>query len=112
MDKSDLIPYLILWAVVVMLVIWHAWKSAGAGLILAYCFQMFLMYWVGAAVHVLPWSEVENTDVVGIGFVQCTYAAMAFAVGAMGIGPWIIKRLARRKTEQIVPDRRLPHAYI
>lgn len=111
-EKSELIPYLAIWAAAMFLVLWRTWKSPGAGLMLAYCFQMLMLYWVGAAVHVFPWSDLPETDLVFLGFEQSTYAVVAFAVGALALGPLLVKGISARHHERTLPDLRLPRAYI
>jgi hypothetical protein len=113
MEKIDLIPYLCVWAVALPLVIWQTWRAAGAGLMLAYSFQLFMLYWIGAMVHALPWAELPEDDYVYLGIQQSTYAVVAFALGSVALGPWLAKRFQKgRAQEQIVPDLGLPRAYI
>jgi hypothetical protein len=111
-DKSDLIPYLVVWAAAVILIIRQTWKGAGAGLMLAYCTQMIMLYWVGAAIHALPWSDLPETDLVYLGFQQATYAMLAFALGSVVLGPALANGVMKRKLSRVIPDQRLPRAYI
>src|SRR5215471_20481368 len=112
MDSPSLIPYLVVWAIAIMLVVWQTWRTSGAGLMLAYCFQMLMLYWVGAAVHILPWAALPDSDQVARGFQQCTYAAVAFAVGSLVLGSWLVKLLTGNQLEQSTPNPGLPRAYI
>ena len=57
-------------------------EGAGAGLMLAYCFQMIMLYWIGAAVHVLPWADLPDDRPGLLGLQQSTYAVIAFAMGS------------------------------
>ena len=111
-DSTDLAPYLILWIFALALLVWKTWRKAGAGLMLAYCFQMFILYWVGAAAHVLPWSNLPSTDYVYLGFQQATWGLLSFAFGAIAIGPRVVKQITQKIPSQIAPDLRLPRAYI
>src|ERR1700679_1830514 len=105
MQKSDLIPYLCVWGVALPLVIWQTWRAVGAGLMLAYCFQLFMLYWIGGMVHALPWAELPEDNYVYLGIQQSTYAVVAFALGSLALGPWFAKRFQKgRVQEQVVPD--------
>jgi hypothetical protein len=81
--KQELIPYLAVW---VLLLTWVARRASGrpetgAGVVLAYVFQMWLLYWIGAAIHALPWSLLPDTEVTLLGFEQATIAMGMFLLG-------------------------------
>ena len=80
---------------------------------LAYCFQLFMLYWIGGLVHALPWAELPEDDYVYLGIQQSTYAVVSFAFGSLLLGPWFAKRLQRRwSRKQVAPDLALPRLYI
>jgi hypothetical protein len=106
MDKSEFIPYLCLWIVAAGAIVWKTWSSAGAGLVLSYCFQMFLLYWMGGLIHALPWSDLPETDYVLLGLQRSTYGIIAFAIGSLAAGPWIARKLQANQPPQ-VPDPKL-----
>src|SRR5450755_3271026 len=102
--KADLIPYLFVWFLAIVLIIRESWKTSGAGLMLAYAFQMLMLYWVGACMHAFPWGDLEGTstngfasewslEVVYLGLQQSTNAIVAFAVGALLLGPMVASSL-------------------
>src|SRR5450755_5130366 len=99
--KADLIPYLFVWFLAIVLIIRESWKTSGAGLMLAYAFQMLMLYWVGACMHAFPWGDLEASDwsleVVHLGLQQSTNAIVAFAVGALLLGPLVASTLSNRR---------------
>lgn len=86
---STFTGYLLLWVGVFAWVVARTWsrRGSGAGLVLAYCFQMWLLYWVGAALHSLPWSQLPEPQANFIGFQQATWGVIAFGIGAVAIAP-------------------------
>src|SRR5437867_1723146 len=113
MDKSEFIPYLCVFAIALVVVVRQSWRNAGAGLLLAYCYQLFMFHWVGGLIHSLSWSDLPQSDIVLLGLQQSTYGVVAFSIGALAIGPLVAKRLRPRPARPTsVPDERLPRAYI
>jgi hypothetical protein len=111
--KAELLPYLIAWVVVIALLVVRSATGSkkGAGLVLSYCFQMWLLYWVGALFHCLPWTDLPQTDFTVFGFTQSTYALLSFAAGCLFIAP-IFSGHLKPSSESFTPDRSLPRAYI
>jgi hypothetical protein len=112
LEKSDFIPYLAIWAVLVALVIWQTWRNAGSGLVLSYCFQLFLLHWLGAMIHAFPWSDLPQTELTFLGFQQSTHAIVAFAVGSLVLAPWLAKRLESRQQGSVSASPKLARTYI
>ena len=111
--KAQLTPYLVIWICALALIVWRSTRTSGAGLMLAYCFQMFMMYWMGALTHALPWADLPSDDLVYLGLQQATYAVIAFAVGSVVFGPMINGQKYQSFAEdRFVSDPRLPRAYI
>ena len=50
-DNTGLL--LIVWLVVLAIILFASWKTRNrsVGLILAYCFQLWLLYWLGGFIH-------------------------------------------------------------
>jgi hypothetical protein len=112
-QDNELIVYLVAFAVALAVIVHQTWRNPGAGLLLAYAFQLGMFYWAGAFVHALPWADLEQGDMVLLGFKQGTYAIAAFAAGAVILGPSVLKGvLAKRKMTGSSADPRLPRAYI
>lgn len=114
-DKLEFLPYLTIWLVVLAFVVWLNWTRfprRGVGLVLSYCFQLWLLYWVGAVIHALPWSELPNTGLVFLGLQQSTYALVAFVVGSLAGSFLIQKRSSADERPVTVPDARLPWTYV
>jgi hypothetical protein len=100
MEKSQFTPLLAIWIVVMVPLFIAGWRSRAVGLVAAFCFQMWMFYWLGAALHALPWSELDEDDAVFLGFQQATYAMAAFAAGALLLGPALGKAiLAKSRPE-------------
>jgi hypothetical protein len=93
MDKSQFIPLLAAWIVIFVPLVIICWRSRSVGLIAAYCFQMWMFYWLGTALHAFPWSELNEDEAVFLGFQQATYAIAAFAAGALLLGPLLSKSI-------------------
>ncbi len=96
MDKSQFTPLLAMWIVVLVPLFIAGWKSRSVGLVAVFCFQMWLFYWLGAAIHALPWSELNEDEAVFLGFQQATYAIVAFTAGALLLGPALGKLILRK----------------
>ena len=113
MEKSQFTPLLATWIVVLVPLFIAGWRSRSVGLVAAFCFQMWMFYWLGAALHALPWSELNEDEAVFLGFQQATYAMTAFAAGALLLGPALGKIiLGRIRPEPAGPiDSSVPRRY-
>ena len=94
----DLRTGLVVWLVTVALIVWvqRRRKETGVGLVLAYLAILWLNYWLGAFIYVLPWYVPQqipywlpNRVVVEAGFEQVVYATIAFAIGVLLVGPML-----------------------
>ncbi|MBV8713454.1 MAG: hypothetical protein JO020_02115 [Chloroflexi bacterium] len=81
------------WALtaVLILVIRSASRLPGSGLIQAYLLNLALLYWIGAALYLLPWYTNHDPDVVLAGLQQSTYAVIAFGIGSVILAPWLTR---------------------
>jgi len=115
MDTSKLSEYLLIWMAVMGLVALVRWRrnTPGAGLTLAYLFNLSLIHWVGAAVYVLPAFQTQDVRLTELGFEQSLYGVLAFAFAGLALTPVLASRgwLPRSKATNR-PDLRLPKAYI
>ena len=111
--KSEFLSYLIVFVVTIALLVVRTamGRHKGAGLVLSYCFQLWLFYWVGALLHFLPWTDLPQTDFTLFGFKQATYALVSFAGGALLIAPVISGGFTRSK-KMSTPSQGLSRAYI
>src|SRR5262249_36289158 len=91
MSPWDFVPGLCVWALALLYLVRQTWREPSAGLILAYCFQMWMLHWIGGLIHALPWAALPESDYVALGFQQSSFGIAAFALGASVLG----KRLAR-----------------
>lgn len=113
--RSELLPYLLLWAGVLIYLVVRSWtaRGQGVGIVLAYCFQLWLLYWVGALIHALPWAFLPDAEFVVAGFRQATFALLAFAAGSTLIGPKVAARFTSRgRSGGSTPSPLLPVAYM
>jgi hypothetical protein len=113
--KAFLIPYLWLWLAVLGILVVHSWRGRqyGVGLMFSYCFQMWLLYWLGAFIHALPWSDLPNAELVRLGFQQATYGLLGFAAGYFLSVSWLRRRAVRNSGKlHYEPNRKLPTAYV
>jgi hypothetical protein len=113
-DRSAFLPYLLIWIVLLSIAVWRSWygRHRGVGLVVSYCFQLWLLYWLPCLMHYLPWSQLPESDVTFLGFQQSTYALAALLVGSIIAGPVFAKSRASSRTAAFYPDPRLPGAYI
>jgi hypothetical protein len=113
MDNSAFIPGLCIWLVALAFLVYQTWRQSSSGLMLSYCFQLWMLYWLGGFIHALPWVNLPNADTSFLGFQQSTYGLLAFTVGASLLGPrlgrWIV---ARRGTQVRAADPRLARSYV
>lgn len=104
------------WIAAGALVLYRVWRGPepAAGLTLAYVLNLAVIHWLGASIYVLPWYWGRDPALVQAGFTEATYALVAFAVGALVVGP-AFERLYRLPSVPLVthePHERLPVAYI
>jgi hypothetical protein len=104
MDNKGLMPLLWLWVLILLPLIGWALRRPSSGLVLSYCFQMWMLYWLGALIHALPWSDLPETDLVVLGFQQATWGMAAFAVGAIVAGNALGKAMVGKNIPQPLPD--------
>jgi len=111
MEKSDLIPYLLLWIAAAVLLLWQSWRQRGSGLILAYCFQLFALYFLGGLIHTLPWSDLPQTEFARLGIQKAAFAMVAFAAGSF-VAAKIAARLQSKERAVSEANPSLPRQYI
>src|SRR5438045_4075378 len=112
---NSLLADLLLWVIVLAILVGHSWRGRqyGVGLVFAYCFQMWLAYWLGAFLHALPWSELPEPELNRMGFEQATYGLLAFSGGYFLSAPFLRRRAAAQTGKlHYEPDRKLPAAYV
>jgi hypothetical protein len=118
---ADLLLPVAIWMVVFAVLLLRGWRSgaAGAGLVLAYFLNLWLIHWPGAVTQLLPWYRGPDLEAVVAGFRQSTYAVVAFALGSVVVAP-VLTSLYRPRPRAgagpvVVgrpPDRRLPVIYM
>jgi len=113
MDSSAFVPDLFVWLVALAYLVYQTWRQPSTGLVLSYCFQLWMLYWLAGFIHALPWANLPNSDTSLQGFQQSTYGLVAFTVGASLLGPrlgrWIV---AKRDTQMDAADPRLARSYL
>jgi len=63
----------------------------GAGLVLAYILNLWLIHWPGAAIYLLPWYAGSDPQIIEVGFRQSTIAILAFGVGCAFVAPAVLR---------------------
>src|SRR5712671_3444492 len=112
--QDDFIPYLVVWIILGSLLLWRSWNGRyrTVGLVIGYCFQLWLYYWLPAVLHCLPWSQLSGRDTTFLGLQQSTYGLAALYGGNLIAGPLFARGRAPHKTRIFAPDPRMPGAYI
>jgi hypothetical protein len=114
-DKSTLIPFLVLWGVAIAPLLYQVGRLPSCGLVAGYLFQMWMLHWIGALVHAFPWSELPDTELVAAGLEESTVAIIAFAVGAIVAGPALSRAMLGKSpvlTRIGELDSKIPRTYI
>jgi predicted membrane channel-forming protein YqfA (hemolysin III family) len=103
----------ILTATAIFLSRWRR-KASGAGLVLAYVLNLWLIHWPAALIYLLPWYAYQDPHVVELGFQQSTYAIVAFGAGSVLLAPFALRLFGRPAPEvaRRVPDPRLSRMYL
>jgi hypothetical protein len=109
--KAELWPYLALWVGVLSIVFWRDWRGRQpvSGLVLIYCFQFWMFYWLGALLHAFPWTGLPDANLVLLGFRESTWALLAFTAGSFAV---LLLSKAPDTRVLYVPNRALAKAYI
>lgn len=92
------------WGLILGILLAVVLSRPGAGLVASYCFQMWMLYWLGGAIHALPWVELPDTEHVVLGFTQATWGIAAFAIGALVAGPALSGVMLKTGVPRNVPD--------
>jgi len=104
MDSDSLPPLLWAWGFIVIPLLYLVVRRPCSGLVASYCFQMWMLYWLGALIHVFPWSELPDTDHVVLGFQQATWGMAAFAAAAIIAGPALGRLMLGKGVPETVPE--------
>jgi hypothetical protein len=104
MGDPSTTPLLIVWAVILFPLLWVTLRRQSCGLVFSYCFQLWMLYWLGALIHAFPWADLEDTEHVVLGFQQATYGLAAFALGVIAAGPAFAEAMLGLGVPRKVPD--------
>ena len=114
--SSDLALYLVFWVATVTVVVWNRWRKGrrGTGLVFSYLATLWLNYWVGASLYLIPWHDYHDPNLVEAGFLQSTYGIVAFAFGSIVLSPLVMKffRIAKERAGSYALHQELPKAYL
>src|SRR5438132_9460567 len=115
-DSSSYIGLmLIVWMAVAIVTVYNQWRreNTGAGLVLAYLLNLWLIHWPGAAVYLLPWNALHDQSTVEAGFQQATYAVIGLGIGSILFAPLCrrVLNLAKPAASSQRPDPRLAQMY-
>jgi hypothetical protein len=114
-DTSQFVAWLALWLIGLGIVLWgNRHDSRGAGLVLAYALQLWVIHWLAPAIYTLPWYFAP-TPTLQAGLEQSTFAILGLAVGAVVLGPLLIARIRAADDVETVSARAdswLVHSYL
>jgi hypothetical protein len=113
-DQTLILRCLMLWVPALGVIAWRflGKRAPGVGLTLAYSFQMWLFYFSGGLIYVLPWSDLPLPNLVALGFEQSTYAICAFAVGVVIAGKVLSKYVSIPEKQEFSKNRAFPKVYL
>src|SRR5579863_9330545 len=104
MDSNSLTPLLLAWGFIVIPLLYVVARRPCSGLVASYCFQMWMLYWLGALIHVFPWAQLPDTEYVVLGFQQATWGIAAFAAGTLMAGPALARTMLGKGVPENVPQ--------
>src|SRR5436309_11512088 len=111
MDDSRLVELLALWMGVIAFIIvaQSRRRTASAGLVTAYVFDLWLIHWLAASFYLLPWYRSADPRLVEAGLEQSLYGIAAFAFGSVFLVPLLMNLgITPRGVQTHEPDRKLP----
>src|SRR4051812_21492880 len=115
MDDNRLVEYLALWmgVVVFILLAQGRRRTASAGLVTAYVFDLWLIHGLAAGFYLLPWYQGADPRLVQAGLEQSLYGIAAFAFGSVFLVPVLMNMgMSPRGVQTHQPDRNLPMGYV
>jgi len=115
-ENTIFVLWLVAWIACMSAVLWGQRKNgAGAGLVISYVLQLWVIHWLAAAIYALPWYA-DSADVpIRLGLEQSTYAVAGFAVGASLLVPFLTRRrpaAALDDAARVRADSWLVHTYL
>lgn len=114
-DNSNFLVWLGAWLLCMAFILWRQQKDdAGAGLVISYVLQLWVIHWLAAAIYALPWYQSPDLP-IRLGLEQSTYAIAGFAIGSSLLAPALLKRKiagAATVSNPGLVDARLVHTYL
>jgi hypothetical protein len=114
--NSEFAIWLVVWIAAAAAVAYGQFKasSMGAGLVLAYVLNLWLIHWVATCLYLVPGYEYYNVDIVKSGFEQSTYGILAFAFGSIVLRPFLMNLRRQRSAQAVFYEvhEKLPVAYM
>ena len=80
------------------------------GLVTAYLVNLWLIHWPAALSYLLPWSSDIELNETRDGFMQSFYGVIGFAVGALIVGPLVLRAVQPPRSDSESAARRRPNA--
>jgi len=107
--------WLAIWLGGLALLLWGQRKgTTGAGLVLAYALQLWVIHWLAPSIYALPWYLAPSPILLD-GLKLSAYAICGFAIGATIFAPVFVRRLhPHRETgsQVVLADSWLVHSYL
>lgn len=87
------------------------------GLIIAYIANLWMIHWPSALTYLFPWYFAQDSDLIMLGFQQAFYGIIGLGIGAVGLGPLLVRVFdapGSHSREAVVrrPSEKLPMMYI
>jgi len=112
-DQSMYVVGLCIWIGCLAVVLWGQRKEgSGAGLVISYVLQLWVIFWLGSAIYALPWFANAD-DAMKLGLEQSTVAIAGFAIGSTLIAPLLRSRAPSIEAgHEVAADKWLIHIYL
>ena len=84
------------------------------GLVWAYIANLWLLHWPAALMYLLPWYQSNEYATVAAGFMEATWGIFGFGIGAVLIGPWLVRLFKQPGAglQAPPPNSLLPRSYL
>jgi hypothetical protein len=115
MDEPRLVLLLIVWLACLVAIAMMRFRQGahGTGLVFAYLVNLWFAHWLGAAIYLFPWYNMQDWRVVQSGFEQSVYAVLALAAGSVVLAPILLSLWPPRHSARVwEPDPKLARTYL
>jgi hypothetical protein len=120
-DRSELIPWVVVWMITSAYIIRNQWSRSlpSVGLPFAYILSFSMIHFFGGLIYCFPWYSTKNAYLLqsgitfattSLGFVESTYGTIAFGIGSTIVADSIVRSSPQNwlKDRPQQPDWQLP----